>query len=283
MTFSLNPLVPIEYLVIGHITCDITPNGLQPGGTAAYAALTAHALGLRVGIVSAHADEMPLNALAHLPMVTIPSECSTTFENRYTPQGRVQFLRNIAPPLGYHHIPDVWRNPRIVHLGPVAQDLEPDLARRFPNALLCVTPQGWLRGWDASGRVYPNEWLEASFVLNHTDCAVISVEDVQGDERRIEEMTSACPIFVVTEGAAGARVYWNGDVRRFRAPEMPEVDATGAGDIFAASFFVRYEQTRDPWEAARFATLLAANSVTRRGLSGVPTREEALACMVEVL
>jgi sugar/nucleoside kinase (ribokinase family) len=61
------------------------------------------------------------------------------------------------------------------------------------------------------------------------------------------------------------------------------VDATGAGDIFAAAFFIRLHTTRDPWEAARFATQLAAYSVTRPGLEGVPTQEEIDACMVEVL
>ena len=62
--------------------------------------------------------------------------------------------------------------------------------------------------------------------------------------------------------------------RRFRAPEIDEVDATGAGDIFAAAFFVRYLRTRDPWEATRFATLLASHSVARVGLNGIPTTAE---------
>jgi sugar/nucleoside kinase (ribokinase family) len=61
------------------------------------------------------------------------------------------------------------------------------------------------------------------------------------------------------------------------------VDATGAGDIFAAAFFARLHQTRDPWEAARFATNLASHSVTRVGLSGIPTREEVEGCLMEVL
>ena len=46
---SLVPLEPVDYLVIGHLSCDITPEGPRLGGTAAYAALTSHALGLRVG------------------------------------------------------------------------------------------------------------------------------------------------------------------------------------------------------------------------------------------
>jgi sugar/nucleoside kinase (ribokinase family) len=61
------------------------------------------------------------------------------------------------------------------------------------------------------------------------------------------------------------------------------VDATGAGDIFAAAFFIRLFKTRDPWEAARFATLIASRSVTRIGLNGIPTQSEIEACMMEVL
>jgi len=61
------------------------------------------------------------------------------------------------------------------------------------------------------------------------------------------------------------------------------VDATGAGDIFAAAFFVRLLATRDPWEATRFATLVASGSVTRIGLDGIPTPSEINQCMMEVL
>jgi sugar/nucleoside kinase (ribokinase family) len=64
---------------------------------------------------------------------------------------------------------------------------------------------------------------------------------------------------------------------------VKEVDATGAGDVFAACFFVRLFQTRDPWEAGRFATILAAHTVTRVGLDGIPTAAEIEECLLEVL
>jgi sugar/nucleoside kinase (ribokinase family) len=89
-------------------------------------------------------------------------------------------------------------------------------------------------------------------------------------------------VLAVTEGAAGVVLHWNGDRRRFRPPQVKEVDATGAGDIFATSFFVRYYTTRDPWEAARFATQIAARSVTRNGLNGIPTQQEIEDSMMEV-
>jgi len=148
--------------------------------------------------------------------------------------------------------------------------------------MIGVTPQGWLRSWDKNGHIIPTEWPEASFVLSKVGATVISSEDVAGDEARIEEFASYCPVLAVTEGGNGARVYWNGDVRRFQAPEVEVVDTTGAGDIFAATFFYRLFTTRDPWEATRFAVQLASRSVTRPGIEGIPTAEEVMETMMEV-
>jgi hypothetical protein len=281
--FSLTPLEPINYLIIGHLTRDLTASGPRIGGTAAYAGLTAHALGLRVGIVTSWGAEMPLGNLKRIPIISYPSEQSTTFENIYTDKGRIQIVHFVAPRLDYHLIPEPWRQAPIVHLGPVAQEVEPGLVRHFSTSLVGLTPQGWLRSWDSSGKVHASEWPEATFTLQQSGAAVLSIEDVQNDEARIEEMAAAARILVVTEGAAGARVYWNGDVRRFRPPQEEEIDATGAGDIFAAAFFMRLYLTRDPWESARFANQVAATSVTRRGLEGIPTPEEIQEYLIEVL
>ncbi len=273
---------PIDYLLIGHLTRDLTPQGYQVGGTVAYAALTARRLGKRVGIVTSHADDFYAPVLEGIPVVTLPAEYSTTFENTETPAGRRQHVLARAQPLDYPHIPETWMQTPIVHLAPVAQEVSPNLARYFPDSFLGVTPQGWLREWDAGGRVRAGEWPEARFVLGNASAAVFSLEDINGDESRIEELIHACPVIVVTEGAEGARVYWHSDVRRFRPPPVEVVDTTGAGDIFAAAFFIRLHHTQDPWEAARFATRLASFSVTRRGLAGIPTPQEIESTAVEV-
>jgi len=57
-----------------------------------------------------------------------------------------------------------------------------------------------------------------------------------------------------------------------------EVDATGAGDIFAAAFFVRLQRGADPWTAACFANCVAAQSVIRAGLAGTPTPDDIVRC-----
>lgn len=276
-------LDPIDYLMIGHITRDLIPGGNVVGGTASYSARTARALGLRVGIVTACESCADADELANIPVAGLFADETTTFENIHTPQGRIQRIHQRAPDLDLSLVPEQWRSAPIVHLGPVANEVDPNLVRAFPNAMIGVTPQGWMREWDHDGRVRFTDWLEAEFVLNRAGAAVLSVEDVRSDESYIEEFATHIRILAVTEGASGARIYWNGDVRRFKPPRMAEVDPTGAGDIFATAFFTRLHTTRDPWEAGRFATHLAAFSVQRRGLQGIPTQDEVVAAMTEII
>jgi sugar/nucleoside kinase (ribokinase family) len=276
-------LEPVDYLVIGHVARDLTPKGPVLGGTVSYSALTARALGMRVGIITACEPDFPMPELDGVPKAIHFSELTTTFENIMTPSGRVQIIHHQAPILTQMDVPEVWRKTPVVHLGPIANEIDPKLARAFPDSLLCLTPQGWLRTWDDKGHVRPGEWPEAAFVLENASVAILSVEDVRGNEDWIEEMAASTRILAVTEGYNGARLYWNGDLRRFHARKVKELDPTGAGDIFATSFFYRYYHTRDPWEAARFATIIASHSVTRPGLKGVPTPQEIRDCMLEIL
>jgi sugar/nucleoside kinase (ribokinase family) len=281
---SLPRLESIDYLLIGHLSRDLTPDGDRLGGTVAYAALTAYALGLRVGIVTSWGYEFPLEPyLGLLPIINTPTDSSTTFENIKTSDGRIQIIHNVAASLDLHMIPEIWLDTPIVHLAPIAQEVDPTLVRHLPYSMIGITPQGWLREWDQNGRVSLTEWPEAAFVLERAGATVLSIEDVHHEEERIEEFATASRVLVVTEGASGGRVFWNGDVRRFAAPKVDPIDEVGAGDIFATAFFHRFHLTRDPWEAVRFAAQLASNSVTRSGMAGIPTPDEIQSATVEVL
>ena len=274
---------PVDYLVIGHVAHDLTPEGPRLGGTVAYSALTARALGMRVGIVTAAGPETSLAALKDIPIFCLESPQSTTFENIYTEHGRVQYLRAQATRIDLERVPEAWRRASIIHLGPIANEMNAVLPEGFSPALLGLTPQGWMRQWDAESRVSRTEWRNADFALANASAVVLSREDVAGDDELLEHWAHQTRILAVTEGSAGAVLFWHGDRRRFRPPEVQEVDATGAGDIFAAAFFIRLLKTRDPWEATRFATLIASYSVTRVGLAGVPTPKEIEESLTEIL
>jgi hypothetical protein len=274
---------PVDYLVIGHVAHDLTPKGPRLGGTVSYSALTARGLGLRVGVVTASGPETSLEPLKDIPVSSIESPQSTTFENIYTEHGRVQYLRAQASPIDLNSIPEAWRHTPVIHLAPIANEIDFILPKGFSPVLLGITPQGWMRQWDAEGRVSYHAWRNADAALMQADAVIISREDVGGDDELIEHMAHQTRLLAVTEGAAGSVLYWHGDRRRFPAPHVEELDATGAGDIFAAAFFVRLFTTHDPWEAARFATLLASHTVRRVGLDGIPTAAEIQESMTEVL
>lgn len=276
-------LEPVDYLVIGHIAHDLTASSPRLGGTVSYATLTARALGLRVGAVTASGPETSLESLKDIPVISIDSPQSTTFENIYTEHGRVQFLRAQASRIDFNSVPETWRRTPIIHLAPLADEIDSVLPKGFSPTLLGVTPQGWMRQWDAEGRVSPRAWINSEAALMQADAVVISREDVRGDDEVIEHMAHQTRVLAVTEGAAGSVLYWHGDRRRFRALQVEDVDATGAGDVYAAAFFVRLFTTHDPWEAARFATLVASHTVTRVGLDGIPTAAEIQESITEVL
>lgn len=270
---------PIDYLVLGHLTKDLRLNGYTLGGTVAYSGLTAAAFGVHVGAVtSIGPDLMPLR-LGDVTTHCLPAPASTTFINEYSADGRVQRITSRALPLDLDAVPAEWRSPRWVHLGPVADEVDLKLAEAFPNSFLGLTPQGWFRRWDAEGRVSSTSWEVARAAIGRAQAVVISLEDVGGDEEMVKAMANCCPVLVLTDGAHGARVYTGGSIQPIPAVAVRQLDPTGAGDIFAAAFFVLLEQTGDAEHAAQRANMLAAASVAREGLAGVPSATEVQAAL----
>jgi len=276
------PIEPVDYLAIGHVSQDITAAGLELGGTVTFSGLTALAFGLRVGIITAAPRSMDLLALDKIELAVSDSPKASTFENIQTSVGRVQVLHSKASDISATHIPNAWLNSPIVHLAPLCRELDIEIIDVFPDAFIGVTPQGWMRDWDQTGRVTYGEWKDADLILNKASAVILSIEDVHHDENRIDELIPKTRVLVITEGAAGARIYWNGDVRRVSAPVVTMVEPTGAGDIFAATFFIRLHQTNDPWEAARCAIRIASTSVTRVRLNGIPSPDETKAVISEI-
>ena len=280
---KLANIEPVEYLIFGHITKDLTPTGPTLGGTPSYSGLTAKAIGLKVGIVTSWGCDVSFGPLEDIPIINYRADCSTTFENINTGKGREQIIHHVAEPIKIDKLHHSWKSPTIVHLGPMFNEVDPAISLQFPKSLIGATPKGWLRRHNEDGKITHLEHLEDHEILKGIQIAIISIEDVNGNETAIEEIASVCPILVVTEWRSGARVYWYGDVRHFNAPKVQEVDSTGAGDIFAAAFLIQFHKTGNPWEAARFANIIAANSVSRPGVTGVPTKAEVLKALSEVI
>lgn len=267
----------VDYLVIGHITDDYTPDGMTIGGSVAYAGRTAQALGCRTAAVtSSRARDDLAAALPAISVCHVPAPQTTAFTNRYEGTHREQWLHAVAAPLRAEDVPEAWRRSAIVHLAPVAAEVDPGMMSLFSNSLIGLTPQGWLRQWDENGRVSGTRWDQAESAFPMAAAVILSDEDMP-DEGYLDVCRQYARLLVMTQGPAGCTVFFGDDVRSFKAPATPVRDLTGAGDIFAAAFLVRLYQTRgNPWEAAVFANEVASASVTQAGLAAKIAHIEAM-------
>ena len=266
-----------EYVVIGHVTRDVDEQGgWREGGTATYAALTAARLGLRVGVLTAaKPDTISLERETGIELVRCPSAETTTFENVYLDGRRDQYIRSVAEGLTLTQLPAAWRHTRIAHLGPVAEEVDFGFLDAFPHALLGVTPQGWLRAWDSAGRVQPAPCAQEDAVLRRTDVIILSLEDLGNDRKWLARLARKASLLVETCGRDGAVVYHGGTATHVPAFWASEVDPTGAGDVFAAAFLIRYREMRDPLDAAHFANCVASFVVETSGATNLPSMQEA--------
>jgi sugar/nucleoside kinase (ribokinase family) len=257
----------VDYLVIGHLSLDQVNRGTaRMGGSVAYAGGTALALGCRVAAVtSAVRRELPPRPVPGMRWRRVPARRSTRFESLTTAAGRQLRLLGRAAPLVLADVPRAWRRAAIVHLAPIAGEVDPQLVQRLDAALIGLTPQGWLRRWDGGGGVRPRFWPLAETVFPRASAVILSEEDLES-WRDLDAYRRWARLLVLTQGRRGCTVFWDGTWRQVDAARVAERDATGAGDIFAAAFLTHLWRHADPWRAARFANAVAAPSVTRCGL-----------------
>lgn len=265
----------MDYLLIGHLTEDLQADGsVALGGTVAYSGLTAQALGHKAAILSSCAKSTSLEAIISIPLEILEAEKTSQFRNISSESGRLQYLFSQAKKLVPQMLPDQWANPAIVHIAPVFNDVDPAMLGIFPNSLRCLTPQGWMRDVDDSGKIIPKTLQGLDKWLSYAHAVVLSKEDLQGDLAEAERLAKLVPILVVTDRENGAQVFFGGTKHHFPAPKTELIDDTGSGDIFAACFFHYLWHHQNAWQAARFAVELASRSITRKGLAGVPNQEE---------
>jgi sugar/nucleoside kinase (ribokinase family) len=272
-----------DYLIVGHVTRDKTSQGPVLGGTCSYSAVTAQRLGKSSAAVTGCGPDIdPAAELSAIGFAVHPADRSTVFENIYEDGVRRQKWWSSSAPLSLDDVPVAWRSAAIVHLAPVAQEVPPALCNDFPGGLICATLQGWLRGKDSYNNVVYQPHPDIESWLSRIDIIVLSLADVCGSRAALDRFLTAARVGVETMGSLGCRVYHRGLVMHIPVKPEIEVDPTGAGDIFAAAFFIRYQETGDPIRSAQFANACASLSVRRRGMESIPDLSEVEAHLAEL-
>jgi sugar/nucleoside kinase (ribokinase family) len=116
---------------------------------------------------------------------------------------------------------------------------------------------------------------------NRVDAIVVSDEEISLS-RDVVEQVGARRLGVITRGEGGARIIFGGEKVDLPGFKVPVKDLTGAGDVFAAAFFIHAtDRSESAIKAGRFANAVAALSLREVGPRGVPTLEEVEAFLKE--
>jgi hypothetical protein len=275
-----------DFLVCGHAVQDLLDGTWRLGGAVAYASLLAQRFGLRAGVLTSTGPEMDFESLLPgVDVVNVPSDASTQMRNLYEGGRRRQQMPQRASTISAADLPKGWEQSPIVLLGPVAGELDDSLAACFPDSLVGAGAQGWLRetGPDTGVRpVAPASW-NSKPVLSRLRALFVSDEDIAADsvDETFGRWCAEVETLAFTRGANGADVCHRGEWRHIDAFSASALDPTGAGDVFAAAFLIRMQETGDAWEATRFASCAASFVVEGEGVAAVPDRAMVEARLAE--
>ncbi len=301
-----SPDTRYQYIAVGHVTRDVIEDRAdggqpQPGGGAFYSALQAARLGLRTLIVTKGAPREIESLLEpfsdELDLRILPAEHTTTLSTCGAGAKRRQRLLAWAGPM----LEPLTLEAEILHLAPVAR--ETPVRWQGRSDFLGITPQGLLRRWE-QGEDVPPVQLDAAPLLG--DIPLAPTADIaQGDISLVELDPASLPEYfdaaviseqeygscralfaaargrgayvAVTAGSRPATVHLpdpeGATVTQAVLPQpvMPR-DDLGAGDVFAAAFFIALAEGRSPLEAATFGHAAAAVRIAGVGPGAIATR-----------
>jgi 1D-myo-inositol 3-kinase len=272
----------IDFLAIGHVCHDWTPAGNVLGGTTSYASFFAKKMNLQTAILTSFGSDFEFqNRFQNISLHSIPADQTTFFKNVYDDSHRQQFLLEKSNNIFTNHIPENFRQPKMVLLGPIANEIDFGILDVFENSMIAVCPQGWMRRWNSDRKVF-HQMLDDWSVFQKADMVILSEEDLNFQMDLIPKLAALFNILVVTKGENGADVFSNNNKHTFPSFPTKMIDPTGAGDIFATAFLICFFETKDIAQAANFANAAASFCIEKKGIEGIASREEIVKRAFEI-
>ena len=263
-------------LIVGLVTQDIfSADVLVAGGVPSYAGRTVAALGVRANILTIGGKHLDRSALVGHTVKIVEDSETLSFGIGEASDG-ARLLRLIRRPgraLRASDFPEEWPVPRNIIFGPLLPD-DIDIEsfyRRFPESKRWIIAQGLQRviGHDQNISVnsFPTERLKE--LCRHGVTIFLSKTETQGWLRSdIDDLVSRCDSVVVTDGDQGAELRLPDASYTVDAIPAKTIDATGAGDSFAAAFAIAREISLSA--AMKIAAGYGAMTVEKSGPAPMP-------------
>jgi hypothetical protein len=280
------PVRSFDYVTVGHVTVDVMADGSRrPGGGAFYSALQAARLGLRTLIVTqGSAREIEALVEPHrgeLELRILPAPATTTLQNTGSGSARTQRVLAWAGPIAETVAVDT----SLLHFAPVAR--ETSATWRGQADFVGFTPQGLARAWDEHGEIVPaplprDRSSLSGLLPNGCNAVVISEQERAACAPLLAAAAAGGAVLAITAGAGATRVHLpGGGVTRVQAPAIADPkDDLGAGDVFAAAFFIALRDGHSPARAAAYGNAAAAIRIEGFGADAIGDRGAIEARMV---
>ena len=266
-----------DYLCIGHVCHDLVGGDVILGGTVSYASHVAKHFNRKVAVITSFGPQFIFQKRFEelgIEIAAIPSEKTTVFENFYpSKEERVQYLHSQASKITNIKI-QAAPNPEVVHVGLVIDEITPDVLDHFDDSLIGLSLQGALRETGNTKRI--NFKQPTRELLNKADIIFLSNDDIQSNDKILDFIIRSCAHVVYTMGKMGAKVYLNGEVHIYPAYPAEEVDATGAGDVFATAYLIEYCNSGSVDKACTMAHCAASFIIEGLGLENLPTMHQII-------
>jgi len=228
---------------------------------------------------------------------------NTNFVLDYFNHARVLTLKSRSPNLNFNDIPEKFflNLPQIIILAPLCNEISIDYVKNviksFPNALVGVDLQGFIRKIDENGQVFYVPELE---IIEHVKEIIkligdrlilkgseIEMKILSGKENLVEVMQyfyefNNQAIYIMTLGERGSMIIKQ-DKEIIKVPAFKPkrvADETGAGDVYLAIFMYEYFNSKRTWKdvekAAYLASAAASFLVEKKGPSGIKNKKKVL-------
>jgi hypothetical protein len=270
----VSPAGRFDYATVGHVTIDVLPDGTRrPGGTAFYSALQASRLGLRTLILTrgavAEIERLLEPYRAELELEIQPAELTTTLQTSGAGATRRQRLLAWAGPIEGEPRVDT----SILHLAPVAR--ESPRRWRGEARFVGLTPQGLVREWPAGEGEISLTAADPAAFPQRCDALVLSEVEQDSCAELVSQAIRAGTVVAVTAGHHPTTVHVPGRGKlHVQTPATEEPgDDIGAGDVFAAAFFIALREGQPAANAAAFAAAAAALRIAGPGASAIAGRD----------
>ncbi|MDA4135970.1 MAG: PfkB family carbohydrate kinase [Thaumarchaeota archaeon] len=277
----------MNVLVAGFMTIDRIELPIRTissvGGPPSYAGLLCSRFGFDVTALTRIGTDFPDEQLVWLARNGLQLKAidrsktkkTTRFKLVVKDNDRALYLLERCEDIGLEQVPDAHFNAALI--SPLANEIpDPVFEEVRRRSDFCfLDPQGYVRSFDASGKVYITPWSDEK-ILGNVDALKMDLaecEAITGKELPKDAFgklaSKGIRKAVITRGAEPALILDGNRISKVTVPGVKVVDSTGAGDIFAGALITCYLRSRDFLWSCCFGIAASSLSLTSIALGKV--------------